>query len=243
MTDTIRMAVLGATALAALVATVFVTRHVVWGGERTDEGSVTGVRPGADDAGATTAYHYRLTGRFGFYVKVHVAGGELSISGARLSPGAYAFFIGGSVLLMLLSAVALLAAALWLDWRYLLVALGLFLGYYLFSLICAAGLYSLPDSGAMAEPGTLDKVTFPLASVRDVRVGPGWDRQGIGFVIFSFVKGVDSLAGAKTVSFLAPDPTMQRYVTYGMCAYTEQEAADLARKLRGQAAETEGAPA
>jgi hypothetical protein len=242
MTDTIRLAILAAGALAALVATVLVTRHVAWGGDATGEGTVAGVRPGADDAGAVTAYHYRLTSRFGFYVKVHVGEGEVSISGARLAPGAYAFFIGGSVLLMLASGVALLAAALWLDWRYLLAAFGLFFGYYLFSMLCAAGLYSLPDSGAMASPGTHDKVTFPVSSVRDVKVGPGWDRQGIGFVIFSFVKGVDSLAGEKTVSFLAPDPTTKSYVTYGMCCYTEQDAADLARMLRGQA-EGEGATA
>lgn len=234
MTDTIRLVVTGVALAAALVATVLVTRHVVWGGAPTAEGYVTGVRPGADDAGATTAYHYRVTSRFGYYVKLHADAGQVSVSGPRLGTGPYAFFIGGTVLLMLLAAVALIAAVLWWDWRYLLVTLGVVVAYYLFSLICAAGLYSLPDSGAMASPGTWDKVTFPVSSVRDVKVGSGWDRQGIGFVIWPFVKGVDSLAGAKSVSFQAPDPTTGRYVTYAVCAYTDQEAVDLARKLRGE---------
>lgn len=234
MNDTVRLAILGVALLAALVATLLVTRHVVWGGEATAEGNVTGIRPGTDDAGATTAYHYRVTGRFGYYVKMHVENGTVSMSGARLSPGAYAFFIGGTVLLAMLAAVALLAAALYLDWRWLLAAAGMALGWFLFSMVCAAGLYSLPDSAAMTAPGTYDKVTFPVSAVRDVKVGPGWDRQGIGFVIFPVVKGVDSLAKNGTVSFLAPDPTTKRYVTYAVLTYTEQEAAELARTLRGE---------
>jgi hypothetical protein len=234
MTDTLRYAILAAALVAALVATVLVTRHVVWGGEPTTAGAVSVVRPGADDAGALTAYHYRVTGRYGFYVKLHVEDGTVGVSGPRLAPGVYAFFIGGTVLLMLLAGVALLAAALWLNWRYLLAGIGIVVAYYLFSLICAAGLYSLPDSQAMASPGTLEKVIFPVSAVREVKVGPGWDRQGIGFVIFPFVKGVDSLAGNHSVSFQAPDPVTKRYVTYAVCTYTEQEAADLAQKLRGE---------
>lgn len=234
MNDTVRLTVLGVALFAALVATALITRHVVWGGEPTGEGSLSGVRPGADDEGATTAYHYRVTGRFGYYVRMHVEDGSVSISGPRLSPGAYAFFIGGTVLFGMLAAVALLSAALYLDWRWLAASAGLAFGWFLFSMVCAAGLYSLPDSAAMTSPGTHDKVGFPLSAVRDVKVGPGWDRQGIGFVIRPVVGGVDSLAKNGTVSFLAPDPTTKRYVTYAVCAYTEQEAADLARKLRGE---------
>jgi hypothetical protein len=234
MTDTIRYAVVAIALIAAMVATVLITRYVVWGGEPTAEGSVTGIVPGADDAGAVTAYHYRVTGRYGFYVKMHAADGTVSISGPRLAPGAYAFFIGGMVLLMLLSGVTLLAAALWLDWRLLVAAVGVVVAYWLFAIVCAAGLYSLPDSAALKAPGTLDKVSFPTSSVRDVRVGPGWDRQGIGFVIWPFVKGVDAMAGSCSVSFQAPDPTTGRYVTYAVCTHTAEEATDLARRLRGE---------
>lgn len=234
MTDSVRYVVLGVAVIAALVATVLVTRHVVWGGEPATEGTVEGIRPGADDAGALTAYHYRVTARYGFFVKLHTEGDTVSISGPRLAPGAYAFFIGGTTLLMMLALVAALAAALFLDWRYLAGATGLAVAYFVFSLACAAGLYSMPDSAAMKAPGLHDKVTFPVSSVRDVEIGPGWDRQGIGFVIFAFVKGVDSMAGDNSVSFQAPDPTTKRYVTYAVCTYTEKEAADLARKLRGE---------
>jgi hypothetical protein len=233
MTDTIRLAITIAALVAAVVATVLVTRHVVWGGERTAEGTLSHVRPGEDDAGATTAYAYRLTSRFGYYVKIHATGSDVSVSGPRLGPGLYAFFIGGQVLLMLLTYVAVLPAAVYWNWRYLIVAAGLFVGNFVFTLACAAGLWALPDAMALAAPGTLDKVTFPLSAVRDVRVGPGWDRQGIGFVIGGMVKSVDSQARDRTVSFLAPDPTTRRYVTYGVCAYTSEEAAALAESLRG----------
>ena len=166
-------------------------------------------------------------------MKIHATDSAVSVSGPRLSPGLYAFFIGGQVLLMLLVYVALLAALVNWDWRYLPVALGLFVGNFVFTLACAGGLWALPDVMAIATPGTLDKVTVPLSSVRDVRVGPGWDRQGIGFVIGGAVRAVDSQAGDKTVSFLAPDPATGRYVTYGVCAYTSEEAAALAARLRG----------
>lgn len=233
MADEIRLAVTVAALVATVVATVLVTRHVVWGGERTAAGRMSQVRPGEDDPGATTAYHYRLTSRFGYYVKIHVAGSELSVSGPRLGTGLYAFFIGGIVLTSLLTYVAILTAVVYWNWRYLLVAVGFFLGNILFTMACAAGLWALPDSAAIADPGTLDKVTVPLSSIRDVRVGPGWDRQGIGFVIGPVVGAVNSMAGDKTVSFLAPDPVTGRYVTYGVCAYTSQEAAVLAERLRG----------
>jgi hypothetical protein len=240
VSDKVRLVLVAAAILTAVVATVLVTRHVVWGGEPTDEGTLGHVRPGGDDAGAITAYHYRLASRFGYYVKIHVTDAEVSVSGPRLSPGLYAFFIGGQVLLTLLTYTALFATLVYWNWRYLLVAAGLFVGGFVFTLACAGGLWALPDVMAIAAPGTLDKVTVPLASVRDVRVGPGWDRQGIKFVIGGMVKAVDAQAGDRTVSFLAPDPTTKRYVTYGVCAYTSEDAAVLAERLRG--GEQTGAP-
>ncbi len=233
MVNTIRLAVTITAVVAAIVAAVLVTRHVVWGGEPTTEGSVSGIRPGEDDAGAITAYHYRLTSRFGYYVKIHVTDSNVSVSGPRLSPGLYAFFIGVQVLLPFLTYVALLAAILYWNWRYLLPALGLYFAGAIFTLACAAGLWAWPDVAAIVAPGTLDKVTVPLSSVRDVKVGPGWDRQGIGFVLGPMVGAVDKQAGNRTVSFLAPDPTTGRYVTYGVCAYTSEQAADLADRLQG----------
>jgi hypothetical protein len=233
MIDVIRLAITIGAVVVAIVATVFVTRRVVWGGEQTREGTVDHIRPGQDDTGAITAYHYRVTSRFGYYVKIHLTDSELSVSGPRLGAGLYAFFIGGMVLLKLLTYVALFAAVAYLDWRYVLVAAGLFVGNLVFSMACAGGLWAVPDVVGLAAPGTLDKVVVPLSSVRDVLVGPGWDRQGIGFVIGGVVKAVDKQAGDRTVSFLAPDPTTGRYVTYGVCAYTSEDAADLAERLRG----------
>ena len=55
---------------------------------------------------------------------------------------------------------------------------------------------------------------------------------GIGFILGGVVKGVDAQARDRTVSFLAPDPTTRRYVTYAVCAYTSEEAAALAQRLR-----------
>lgn len=233
MIDKLRLAVTIAALVAAIVATVFVTRHVVWGGEPTTDGSLGHVRPGGDDAGAITVYHYRLASRFGYYVKIHVTDADVSVSGPRLSPGMYAFFIAGQVLLKLLVYVAFLAAVVLWNWRYLLVTLGIYVAGSVFTIACAAGLWALPDVAAIVAPGALDKVTVPLSSVRDVRVGPGWDRQGIGFILGPIVGRIDEMAGDRTVSFLAPDPTTGRYVTYGVCAYTSEEAAALAERLRG----------
>lgn len=232
--DGARLGLFIAATAAVIVAAVLVTRRVVWSGEPTQEGRLDRVRPGGDDAGAVTAYHYRLTSRFGYYVKIHVTDADVSVSGPRLSPGLYAFFIGGQLLPRFLTYAALLGALVLWDWRYLIVAAAICIAGLVFTLACAAGLWAWPDVVALADPATLDKVTVPLASIRDVRVGPGWDRQGIGFVLGSMVKAVDKQAGDHTVSWLAPDPTTGRYVTYGVCAYTTDEAADLAQQLRGQ---------
>jgi hypothetical protein len=232
--DGARLGLFIAATAAAVVAALLVTRRVVWGGEPTQEGRLDHVRPGGDDTGAVTAYHYRLTSRFGYYVKIHVTHADASVSGPRLSPGLYALFIGGQLLLRFITYAALLGALVLWDWRYLIVAAAICVAGFVFTLACAAGLWAWPDVVALVDPATLDRVTVPLASIRDVRVGPGWDRQGIGFVLGGMVKAVDKQAGDHTVSWLAPDPTTGRYVTYGVCAYTTDEAADLAQQLRGQ---------
>jgi hypothetical protein len=234
MKDKIRLTVMIVALVGVTVGAILVARHVTWGGEPTTQGTLSGVRPGGDDIGAITAYHYRVTSRYGYYVKLHVTNAEVSVSGPRLAPALYAVFIGGQVWLSWLVWVALLAAAIYLNWRWLLVAAGLWVAGFVFAMACAGGLWAWPDVSAVVEPGTLDKVSFPLSAVRDVKVGPGWDRQGIGFVLGGVVNAVNDGAKDRTVSFLAPDPTTKRYVTYAVCCYTSQEAANLANSLRSR---------
>lgn len=94
-------------------------------------------------------------------------------------------------------------------------------------------LWETSAAGAMQEPGGFARIVFPLASVRDVRVGKGWSRGGIGAVIWPVVKGIDSLAKDHAVSFEGPDPVTGRYVVYAIHMYDKADAEKLAGLLGG----------
>lgn len=217
--------------LVAWTWTVWLTRAVVYGGDPDDRGNeIGGVRPGEieREPDAVTAYHYRTSSRFGEYVQLQGDGDVLRISGRRLGVGTYTFFIGLQTLLMALSPAAFLLAVLRGEWWWVLIGTGLFMSFTFASAAMAGGLWEGPGIGACQEPATLPRVELPLDSVSDVRIGRGWSRRRLGWVVWPFVRPIDALAAQNAVSFEAPDPTTGRRVVYAMHFYTPEEARRLA---------------
>jgi hypothetical protein len=220
--------------LMALGWTVWLTRSVVRGGAPDDRGrEIAGVRPGAAECepGAVTAYHYRTPSRFGEYVQLRFDEDVLRISGRRLDPGTYSFFIGLQVFLMALVPVSLLLAVALGEWWWVLAAAGAFVGFGFACAAMAGGLWEGPGIAACQEPVTFPRVELPLESVDDIRIGPGWSRNRLSWVIWPFVKPIDALAAGHAVSFEAPDPVTKRRVVYAVHFYSTGEVAEFVERI------------
>lgn len=230
-----RSIVVAVVALVGTIGALLVTRYVVSGGEPTDLGETSSVPPrDAVSLGDHVGYAYRTSCRFADYIRLHIADGTVEVTGPRVPVPLYWFFIGSQLVAYGLIPASLLAAVLFGRGRFVLIALGLVLVHWIFSSV-GAGLY--PQLGAMQaiqEPGGYSRVSYPLASVRDVRIGKGWSRRGLAAVILPFVGGIDMMAAGHGVSWEAPDPTSGRYAVYTFHAYDEAEAREVAEALGGR---------
>jgi hypothetical protein len=178
-------------------------------------------------------YSYRTSSRFGSRVEVSVKDGMVSVTGPRIGVLVYRLWIVTQAILLWLTVPALLAALVLWDWRYLAVAVGLFLLHYGISSIGAVA----PWEGATVVQflGTegYPKTSFPLSAVRRVMIGRGWARNGLWLVIPWVVPQIDRVAEGHTVSFEAPDGEAGRGAVYALHMRTEADASALAALLEG----------
>lgn len=189
---------------------------------------------GEAPAGAFAAdgFSYRVGARFAGKVRVVVDDGTVSVSGPRVPRGIYVFWIWVQGLLLAFAPVALVLAAVKLDWRALLLAVAtLVVSFGISSL--GAGLW--PGLGEMQfmTNGVHDAVEFPVSSVDDVRVGDGWASGGLEVVLLPYKGAIDQLAVDHAVSWSAPDGD-GRLARYAVHVHDQQQAADLAAQLGGE---------
>ncbi len=226
MGERTRWAVVALVGVVCVIVAVGLTVWTVDGGAPASSARVTTVRPGATSPGETlNAYAYRTSSRFGEQVVVSVDRGTVSVTGPRLDRAVYYGFVGLLMLTWAAVPVALAAAILFRRWRWLWWIPVAFLANWLVALVGAAALWELPNVSSISAPGGLTRVSFPASSVRDVTVGPGWSRNGIGIAIWPFVLPVDGLAKGHAVTFEAPSGDSGRYVVYALHFYTPAEAA------------------
>ena len=232
-------AVVGAVALVCVgymtytIASMFSRRSSVKGMARQGtalESGLLGVEPGPGVA-AFDAWSYRVPARFAGRVRVVVDGDRVSVAGPRAPQGAYRLWVWLQGLTLALVPVALIAALVTLDWRWLLAGLGVLV---VSTVVMAVGAGVWPGMGEteiVANDGIAPAVEFPLSSVSDVAVGAGWARGGIGLVVWPYVKPIDKLAEGRAVSFFAPDGSGHE-VRYALHCYSDEDARSLARLLK-----------
>jgi hypothetical protein len=153
---------------------------------------------------AFDGFSYRVPARFAGRVRVMVGNGAVSIAGPRAPKALYEWWIWIQALLLALVPAAIVGAAVRLDWRWLLLALAVFIGGLAFSAL-GAGIW--PGLGEMdwLVAGTFKAVEYPVAAVSDVKIGKGWADGGIDMVLMSVKAGIDSMAADHAVSWSAPD--------------------------------------
>jgi len=192
-----------------------------------ESAAVEGTIP--DGATAYDGYAYRVPARLAGRVRVVVDHGTVSIAGPRVNSVLYQLWIWVQALVLALVPAALVAAIVKLDWRWLVLALAIFAGQFLFSGI-GAGLW--PGLGEMEwmAKGRFSAVEFPVTSVSEVKIGAGWADGGIDVVLMPVKAGIDALSKDHAVSFFAPDE-QGREVRYAILVPSAEEASRLAAEL------------
>lgn len=177
-------------------------------------------------------YSYRTNSRFGGRVQVSVDGETVSVSGPRVSPFTYGLWFGVQLVLLWLAPLALLAAVLLWNWRYLALALALVVVQGLFGAIGVASFWELANVTAVYG-GHDQTASFPLSAVKRVKIGRGWARKGVRFIIPHIIPGIDQMSEGRAVSFEAPDGESGKDCVYAILMWDERNAATLAALLKG----------
>jgi hypothetical protein len=211
--------------VVSIVTAVGITVWIVDSGAAARAARVTSVRPGTSSPGTTfTAYHYRTSSRFGGQVAVSVSDGTVYVTGPRLDRTSYYGFIGLLMLTWAAIPPLLAAAVLFRRWRLLWWLPAIFVINLVAGALGAATLWEIADMASIEAPGGLTRVSFPVSAVRDVKVGPGWSREGLALAIWPFVPAIDQVAKTHAVSFQAPGGESGRTVVYAMHFYTPADA-------------------
>jgi hypothetical protein len=150
-------------------------------------------------------YHYRTGSRFGSRVRLSIESDNVTVTGVRVRKSWYQAWIGAQAALLAMSPVMLLLAIVRWNRRYLKCAGALFTLYLGLSGGGAGCLWEEANLEAFGAGKVGDTVSFPLEDVRDVRIGRGWDRGGLGLVILPFLAAINKMSEGYAVSFEAPD--------------------------------------
>ena len=205
--------------LSAAVVRLFAARApvraVVRPGSTVESGLVGGVVPA--EARVLDGWSYRVSARFAGRVRIAVYPDSVAVAGPRVPSGLYKVWIWVQTLL--------------LDWRYLVLTVGLFVLSFAVSM-GGAGLWpGLGELTAEGEEGHLDALEFPRNAIREVDIGKGWSKGGFEVILFPYLAGINKLAEGRAVSFFAPDETGHE-VRFALDMYAESKANELAGILR-----------
>ncbi len=193
-----------------------------------ESGLVSGDVP--EGARVFDGWSYRVGARFAGRVRIAVYDDRVAVAGPRVPRGLYEAWMWVQGLLLALVPPAAVAAIVMLDWRWLVVAVGIFVASFGIS-FGGAGLW--PGLGeVLHEQGCFRALEFPRASVREVDIGQGWAKGGLEVVLLPYKAGVDKMAQGLAVSFFAPDE-VGREVRFALDMYSEDRARELSRLLAG----------
>jgi len=175
-------------------------------------------------------FGYRTNSRFADCVKVQVENQKVTITGPRVSSFVYRFWIIVQIILLWSTIPLLLLGLVLWDWRYLIAIPGLLIIHWLFGVLGAAVFWSLVNSAVCAS-GKFPTTSFNVDEVKQVKIGAGWARNGLWFVIPYFIPLVNKGAEGLTISFEAPSGDSPKDVTYAIQLSKTEDAKALAKLL------------
>lgn len=175
-------------------------------------------------------FSYRVGARFAGRARVVVDGDRISFCAPRGPGGLYWLWIWLQGLAMAAVLPLLVWAAVALDWRMVLWALGTLVVSTVIMAIGAGVWPGLGETAGMGD-GHYPTLEHRIADARDVTIGPGWANGGLSWVLLPYTKGIDALAVDHGVSWFGPDER-GREVRYAMHCYEPAQAKRLYELLK-----------
>jgi hypothetical protein len=176
-------------------------------------------------------FSYRLTARYAGRVRIVVRDDAVTVAGPRAPRTLYVLWIWLQGITLALVPPALVLAAVKLDWRALVLAIGIAVVSVLIMAI-GAGVWPGMGETLFVGEGRFDATEIPLDAVRNVTIGENWARDGMRLVIAPYAPGIDALAAGRAVCFNAPDGE-GRDASWGIHMLSEEDANELYRLLGG----------
>lgn len=183
------------------------------------------------DARVFDAWSYRVGARFAGRVRIAVDDERVAVAGPRVPRRLYRTWVWVQGLLLALVFPAFAAGAVALDWRWIVVAVAVFVVSFCVSM-GGAGLWPGLGELFVTKEGHFFALEFPRASVNQVDIGKGWSKGGFEVVLFPYKVGIDKMAGQGAVSFFAPDE-QGREVRFAMELFSEADVHELSSMLGG----------
>jgi hypothetical protein len=175
------------------------------------------------------AYGYRTSSRFGSRLKVSVEGGMVSVTGPRVGVAIYRLWIAiQSLFLASVLPMLIVSVVLW-NWIYLVIALALFITYYIFSSVGAVALWEYQN--VIAIDKGYQTASFQVSSVKRVKIGRGWARNRLWLVIVPFIVPLNKLSEGRVVSFEAMDKETGKDAVFALHMSNDEEGKILAKLL------------
>jgi hypothetical protein len=151
------------------------------------------------------AYSYRVQARFGSVLNLVIKDFQVTITGPRLAPGLYDFWLYAQAVLLVGCIASILLSLVFWSWIWLVAGIALFVLHFLGGGIGAGCLWEMEKLIQFGQGKDGSSVTFDKSQVKDIKVGAGWARGSIAWIIAPYVPGINKMAKDMAVSFLAPD--------------------------------------
>lgn len=183
-------------------------------------------------------YHYRTSSRFGSRVRITMDKEQMSVTGPRIGPSIYRAWILVQSVLLFLIIPAIVFPLVFARPVYLLLIPGLLFMHYAISGTGAVILWEGADVMAFTDGRMGDTETFRLAGIRDIRVGKGWERNGLWLVIPYVIPIINRVTAGLCISFEAPDSVTGEERVYAFLLHSRQETErfmDIVRERRSKA--------
>ena len=168
-------------------------------------------------------YHYRTSSRFGSRVEISINKESVSIIGPRIGVGIYKTWILIQTVLLFLIIPAIIFPIIFGAPIYLLVILALLFLHYAISGTGAIILWEGANVFAFGKNQKGDNETFKIADIKDIRIGKGWERNGLWFVIPYVIPMINKTSEGLCVSFEAPDSVTSKDVVYAFLLHSKEE--------------------
>ncbi len=178
-------------------------------------------------------FGFRTNSRFASRLNVSVNDQTVSVTGPRVGVTVYRIWITLQAVFLALTLPILIAAIVLWDWRYLVAVLGSLLVYWIISAVGAVALWEFQNFMSFERAGH-QSTSFPTSSVKRVRIGRGWARNGLSLILLPFIAGLNKSSEGRVVSFEAPDGDTAKDSVYAFYMRKEDNPQTLASLLEGR---------